>query len=159
MCTGNTGPSCLTLSILGPSTPLNHRITEHFAYKGTFKGHPVQPPCRKQGHLPLDQVAQSPIQSELKHCQGGQGDTYNSSGQPVPKSYHSHQKKFFLMSNLNLPFFSLKLLALVLSLPALIKRLSPPSYKSPLYTEDLYIYECIYINIYIKIFSLVKFRF
>ncbi|KAF1551686.1 Otoconin-90, partial [Eudyptes schlegeli] len=37
---------------------------------GTSKGHLVQPPCREQGHLQLDQVAQSPIQLDLECFQG-----------------------------------------------------------------------------------------
>jgi len=27
--------------------------------EGTFKGHPVQPPCNEQGHLPLDGCSKS----------------------------------------------------------------------------------------------------
>ncbi|KAK4822067.1 hypothetical protein QYF61_009328 [Mycteria americana] len=38
-----------------------------------------------QGHLPLDQVAQSPIQPGLKHFQGGA--IHNFSGQPVPAPF------------------------------------------------------------------------
>jgi len=34
--------------------------------EGTFKGHLVQHPCNEQGHLQLDQVAQSPVQSLSK---------------------------------------------------------------------------------------------
>jgi len=30
-----------------------------------------QPPCNEQGHLPLDQDAQSSIQPGLEHVQGG----------------------------------------------------------------------------------------
>jgi len=41
-----------------------------------------QPPCHEQGHLPLDQVAQSSIQPDLEHCQGG--GSHSFSGQPVP---------------------------------------------------------------------------
>jgi len=32
----------------------------------TFKGQLDQPPLNKQGHLPLDQVAQSPVQPGLE---------------------------------------------------------------------------------------------
>jgi len=39
-----------------------HRITEWFGLEGTFKGHPVRPPCSEQGHLQPDQAAQSPVQ-------------------------------------------------------------------------------------------------
>ena len=40
----------------------DHRIIEYFGLEGTFRGHLAQPSCSKQGHLQLDQVAQSPIQ-------------------------------------------------------------------------------------------------
>ncbi|KAK4833081.1 hypothetical protein QYF61_027743 [Mycteria americana] len=43
----------------------NHRIIEWFGLERTFTGHLVQPPCNEQGHLQLDQVAQSPVQSEF----------------------------------------------------------------------------------------------
>jgi len=46
------------------------RDIEWFVLKGTFKGHIVQPPCIEQGHLPLDQVAQSPIQLDFECFQG-----------------------------------------------------------------------------------------
>jgi len=32
----------------------------------TFKGHLVQAPCKEWGHLQLDQVSQSPVQSDLE---------------------------------------------------------------------------------------------
>jgi len=38
--------------------------------EGTFKGHLAQPRCNEQGHLQLDQVAQSPIQPDLECFQG-----------------------------------------------------------------------------------------
>lgn len=48
--------------------PLRHRpiaspsgeITDCFGCEGTSKAHPVQPPCGKQGHLQVEQIAQSP---------------------------------------------------------------------------------------------------
>ncbi|KAK4817094.1 hypothetical protein QYF61_027925 [Mycteria americana] len=57
-------------------------IIEWFGLEGTFKGHLVQPPCKKQGHLQLDQVAQSPFQPGLECFQGW--GIYHLSGQPVP---------------------------------------------------------------------------
>jgi len=36
--------------------------------EGAFKGHLVQPPCGEQGHLRLDQVAQSPVQPIRTLC-------------------------------------------------------------------------------------------
>lgn len=43
-----------------------YRIVEWFGSEGTFKGHLVQPPCNKQGHLGLDRVAQSPVRPDLE---------------------------------------------------------------------------------------------
>lgn len=45
-----------------------------------------------QGHLPLDQVAQSHIQPDFDHLQGW--DINNFSGQLMPVSHHSHSKEF-----------------------------------------------------------------
>ena len=44
---------------------------EWFGLEGTFKTIEFQPPFWRQGHLPLDQVAQSSIQPGLEHLQGG----------------------------------------------------------------------------------------
>ena len=70
--------------------------------------------------LPIDQVAQSPIQPGLEHCQGG--DSHNFSEQPGQVPYHPQSKEFLPLSNLNLPTFSLKPLPLVLSLHAPVKK-------------------------------------
>ena len=43
---------------------------EWFGLEGTFKGCLAQIPDNKQGHLQLDQVAQSPIQPDLQCFQG-----------------------------------------------------------------------------------------
>jgi len=51
-----------------------------FKLEGTFKDHLIQFPCHGQGHLSLDQVAQSPIQLNLEHFQGS--GSLNFSGQP-----------------------------------------------------------------------------
>ena len=82
-----------------------------------------QPPCRGQGHLPLDQVVQSPVQPGLEHCQGGASTA--SLGNLCPCLITLTVKNSFLISNLNLPSFSLKPLPLVLSLHALVKIPSP----------------------------------
>jgi len=59
--------------------------------EGTFRGHLSQPPCSEQGHLQLDQAAQSPVQPGLE-CFQGWGLLYLS-GQPVPVFHHPHGKK------------------------------------------------------------------
>jgi len=48
----------------------NHRIIEWFVLEGSFKSHLVQLPFKEQGHLHLDQVAQSPVQSDSECFQG-----------------------------------------------------------------------------------------
>jgi len=68
-----------------------HRIIEQFGLQGTFQGHLVQPPCNKQGHLLLDQAAQSPIQPNLECFQGW--GIHHLSGQPVPVFHYPHCKK------------------------------------------------------------------
>jgi len=69
-----------------------YRITEWFGLEGTFKGHLGPTPSPWQGHLPLDQVAQSLIQPGLEHFQGG--GIHNFSGLPVPVSHHPHSEEF-----------------------------------------------------------------
>ncbi|KAK4823976.1 hypothetical protein QYF61_008595 [Mycteria americana] len=68
------------------------RIVERFGLEGTFKGHLVQPRCNEQGHLQLDQVAQSPVQPGLECFQGW--SIYHLSGQPVPVFHHPQCKEF-----------------------------------------------------------------
>ena len=65
---------------------------EQFGLEGTLKLIYLQTPCHGQGHLPLDHVAQSPIQPGLEHCQGG--DIHIFSGQPLPVPHHPHTKEF-----------------------------------------------------------------
>ena len=60
--------------------------------EGTLQMSLLQSPCHGQGHLPLDQVAQSPIQPSLQQFQGG--DSHSFFGQPVPGPHLPHSKKF-----------------------------------------------------------------
>ncbi|KAK4827689.1 hypothetical protein QYF61_020823 [Mycteria americana] len=60
----------------------NHRIIEWFGLEGTLKIIFFQPTCHGPGHLPLDQVAQSPIQPGLECFQ--RWGIHSFSGQPVP---------------------------------------------------------------------------
>ncbi|KAK4823100.1 hypothetical protein QYF61_025838 [Mycteria americana] len=103
-------------------------IIEWFGLEGTFKGHLVQPRCNEQGHLQLDQVAQSPLQPDLMfpgmgHLQPPWATCLCST---IPIVIH-----FFLTSSLNPPSFSLKPLPLVLSLQALLRILKGCNKVSP----------------------------
>ena len=71
---------------------IQHRIIECLGLEGTFRGHLVQPLCSEQGHLQLDQVAQSPIQPDFDCFQGWGLPCV--SGQPVPVFHHLHCKQF-----------------------------------------------------------------
>ncbi|KAK4816838.1 hypothetical protein QYF61_023902 [Mycteria americana] len=108
----------LAIEILHQQTPLVNKctITPTLASSN-------QAPCNEQGHLQLDQAAQSPIQPDLECLQGW--GIYHLSGQPVPVFHHHHCKNVFLISSLNLTSFSLKPLPFVLLLQALPKSLSP----------------------------------
>jgi len=82
-----------------------NRIMEQFGLEGIFRGHLAQPPCSEQGHLQLDQGAQSPIQPDLECFQGW--GIYHLSGQPVAVFHRSHCQKFFpnIQSKSTLPQF------------------------------------------------------
>jgi len=72
-----------------------HRIMEsqnNLGLKGPLKVNWFQTTCNEQGHLALDQVAQSPIQPDLECFQGW--GIYHLSGKPVPEFQHPHCKKF-----------------------------------------------------------------
>ena len=58
----------------------------------TFKGHLVQASYNKKEYLPLDQVAQSPIQPDLECFQGW--GIYHLSGQLVSVFHYLYGKKF-----------------------------------------------------------------
>jgi len=69
-----------------------HRIMDCFGLEGTFRGHLVPPFCSEQGHLQLDQVAQSSIQPDHERSQGWGID--HLCGQPMPVLHHPHCKEF-----------------------------------------------------------------
>ena len=75
-----------------PQTSANEYSVEWFELEGTFKIISFQPPCYRQGHLPLDQVAHSPIQPGLECFQGG--GIHNLTGQPVHLMYDIPLSKF-----------------------------------------------------------------
>jgi len=81
---------CVSLWFMGKDGG-DHRITKSFGLEGTFRGHLAQPPCSEQGHLPLDQVAQSSVQPDLECFQGW--DLHYFSGQPMPVSHHPRGEK------------------------------------------------------------------
>jgi len=70
----------------------NHRIIEWFGLEGSLQIIEFHPLCHGQGHLPPDQVAQSPVQPGLEHCQGE--GSHSFSGQPVPVPHHRHGKEY-----------------------------------------------------------------
>ena len=69
-----------------------HGMIERFGLNGTLQIISFPPPCHGQRQLPLDQVAQCPIQPGLGHCQGGV--IHTSSGQPVPVPHHPQSEEF-----------------------------------------------------------------
>lgn len=79
---------------------------EGFELEEAFKGLQSNPPCTEQGHLQLEQVAQSHVQSDLKCFQGW--GIYHLSRQPAPRASYPHCKNSFLTTSLNLSSFSLK---------------------------------------------------
>lgn len=89
---------------------LTYEIIESFGLEGTLK---VQTLSCGQEHLPPDGVTQSPIQPDLEHF--WEGGVYNFSEQPVPLPCRKEFLSYILRkNNQNLPFFSLKLLPLIL---------------------------------------------
>jgi len=71
-----------------------HGIIEWFRLEGPLKIILFQPPCHGQGHLPLHQVAQSPVQAGLEHIQ--RVGMHSFAGQPLPVPPHPHTEEFFL---------------------------------------------------------------
>jgi len=113
----------------------HHRMTEWFGLEGTLLIIQFQHSCHRQGHLPLDQVAQSPVQPALNTAREGAATA--SLGNLCQGLTTLIVKNFFLISNLNLPSFSLKPLSLVLSCHALVESPSPALLQAPSGTERL----------------------
>jgi len=64
-------PKTIRFSFGSAQVRVLHRIIEWFGLEGTLKIIWFQPPCDEQGHLPLDQVAQSSIQLALNTAREG----------------------------------------------------------------------------------------
>uniref|UniRef100_A0A8B9FQH9 Eukaryotic translation initiation factor 1 n=4 Tax=Aves TaxID=8782 RepID=A0A8B9FQH9_9PSIT len=70
-----------------------HRTTKSQSSLG-LKGPQTQPvPISRhgQGHLPLEQLAPSPVQPGLEHCRGW--GSHSFSGHPVPAPQHPHKEE------------------------------------------------------------------
>lgn len=87
----------------------NDRLQNHsmVSVRGCLIDHLIPIPCREQGHLPVEQVAQSPVQLVLLHFH--EWGILSFSGQPVPFPHQPHSEKFLLYAYLNLPSLSLKM--------------------------------------------------
>ena len=96
----------------------NHRIMEWVRLEGTLKLIWFQPPCHQQGHLP---PAQLRAPSNLALSPAREGAATASLGNLGQGLTTLMGKNFFLISNLNLPSFSLQPFPLVLSLHTLCK--------------------------------------
>lgn len=106
-----------------------HRIIVSFGLERIWRTTQSQPPAMgRVTSLPLDKVALIPTEPGLEHFQGHFSSILNCSGQSIPLSHHPLTKEF-LISNLRLPSFTLKL---DLSLQALVKSFSPSFLQAPI---------------------------
>lgn len=91
------------------------KIIEPSELEGALKGYPVQLPCSDWGQLQVDQVAQSAILLDLE-CLQGQGPSITTLGKLLQYlTTLTVIKNLFLVSNLYLLSFSLKLFPVILS--------------------------------------------
>jgi len=90
----------------------SHRITECFGLGGTFRGHPAQPPAVSRDIFNWVRLLRAP--SNLAWNVSRDGASTTSLGNLGQCLTTLTAKKFFLISGLNLPSFSLKPLLLVL---------------------------------------------
>ena len=74
--------------------------------EGTLKIISFQSPCRGQGHLPLDQVTQSPVQLGLEYCQGE--GSHSFSGQAVLGPHYPPSEEFLPYIWFKSPLFQLE---------------------------------------------------
>ena len=101
----------------------NHRIIERSGLEVTLKIIWFQPPCHEQGHLHQTRLLRAPTNLALNTSrEGADTASLGNLGQCFTTLM---VKNFFLLSNLNLPSFSLQPFLLVLSLHTLVK--SPSS--------------------------------
>lgn len=82
---------------------LNHRIIGPFKLEETLEIHLVLMLCNEQGHVLLQQVAQSPIQFDLECIQGWV--IHHLSGQPVPMPHYSPHRKLLPYIQFKSPLF------------------------------------------------------
>jgi len=108
----------------------NLRIRELPGLEGTFKGHLVQPPASMSRDI-FNQTRLLRALSNLTLNVSRDGESTTSLGNLCQCFIALSVKNFFLVSNLNLPSFSLKPLPLVLSLHALVKSPSPAFLQAP----------------------------
>jgi len=103
-------------SVTGLHPPVcKSHILELFELEGALKDHLVPPPLHEQGHPQLHQCSE-PLQLDLVGLQG-----WGNVCQYLPALT---VKNFFLISNLNLPSFSLNPFSLSLTQQILLKSLS-----------------------------------
>ena len=86
---------------------LNHRIIYSFELEGTLKGHVV--PCNEQGHLQLNQVAQSLVQPDLECLQ--RWGINHISGQPFPVPHQPHCKELLPYIQTKSPLFQFEIIS------------------------------------------------
>jgi len=104
----------------------NHRITEWFELEGTVQFHPPA-----KGRDPFHQPRVLKVLSNLALNPAREGAATASLGNLGQGLTTITVKNSFLISNLNLPSFSLKPSSLVLSPHALVKRPSPACLQAP----------------------------
>ncbi|KAK4818440.1 hypothetical protein QYF61_013127 [Mycteria americana] len=89
----STGPTIDHYPLDATIQPIPHPLNSppiksiSLQFKMAFSRHQLEA-ASTAGHLPLDQVAQSPIQPGLEHFQGW--GIHSFSGQPVPVPHHPH---------------------------------------------------------------------